>query len=141
MRKSPLVLLLGLAVAGCGGNDVSDATHSDFANPVVRVVETDNGQERRLRVGQRLVVALPSNPSTGYSWSIADLDASVAKQDGAADFEPDPAVPVAPGAGGTSVWSFVGAAAGVTSLRMEYMRPWEHGSAPAATFTLTLEVE
>ncbi|MEU2030242.1 protease inhibitor I42 family protein [Nocardia amamiensis] len=140
MRKSLLVLLLGLAVAGCGG-DVSDVTHSDSANPVVRVVETDNGQERRLRVGQRLVVALPSNPSTGYSWTIAELDAAVAKQDGEADFETDPAVPVAPGAGGTAVWSFVGAAAGVTPLRMAYMRPWEHGSAPAETFTLTIRVE
>ncbi|MEV6324171.1 protease inhibitor I42 family protein [Nocardia sp. NPDC051787] len=141
MRKSLLVLLLGLAVAGCGGNDVSGETTSESANPVVRAGAADNGQERRLRVGQRLMVALPSNPSTGYSWSIAEVDAAVAKQDGEADFEPDPAVPVAPGAGGTSVWSFVGAAAGVTALRMEYTRPWEHGLTPAETFSLTIKVE
>ncbi|WP_159838466.1 protease inhibitor I42 family protein [Nocardia sp. CY41] len=139
MRKALLVLLAGLAVAGCGGSP--DGVTTESADPVVRVGETDDGHQRRLRVGQRLVVALPSNPSTGYSWSITTVDAAVAKQDGEADFEPDPAVPVAPGAGGTSVWSFVGVAVGQTPLTMEYRRPWEQGLEPARTFSLTIEVE
>ncbi|MEU2038188.1 protease inhibitor I42 family protein [Nocardia niwae] len=139
MRKALLVLLAGSVVAGCGSSP--DGTTTESADPVVRVSETGDGQQRRLRVGQRLVVALPSNPSTGYSWSIAMVDATVAKQDREADFEPDPAVPVAPGAGGTAVWSFVGAAAGRTPLTMEYRRPWEQGLEPARTFSLTIEVE
>ncbi|MGY2006217.1 protease inhibitor I42 family protein [Nocardia gipuzkoensis] len=141
MRKSLLVLLAGLVVAGCGGSDSPDGTTTGAANPVVRVGVADHGQQRRLHVGQRLIVALPANPSTGYSWSIAKVDAAVVKLDGEADFEPDPAVPVAPGAGGTSVWTFVGAAAGVTALTMEYTRPWEQGLEPARTFSLTIEVE
>ncbi|WP_280240447.1 protease inhibitor I42 family protein [Nocardia abscessus] len=138
MRKTLLVLLAGLAVAGCGGGDSPDGTTTGSANPVVRVGVADDGQERRLHVGQRLIVALPANPSTGYSWSIAKVDAAVVKLDGEADFEPDP---VAPGAGGTSVWTFVGAAAGATALTMEYTRPWEQGLEPARTFSLTIEVE
>ncbi|MBF6336232.1 protease inhibitor I42 family protein [Nocardia abscessus] len=141
MRKSLLVLLAGLAVAGCGGSGSPDGTTTGSAHPVVRVGAADNGQQRRLHVGQRLIVALAANPSTGYSWSIAKVDAAVVKLDGEADFEPDPAVPVAPGAGGTSVWTFVGAAAGATSLTMEYTRPWEQGLEPARTFSLTIEVE
>ncbi|MGK8523598.1 protease inhibitor I42 family protein [Nocardia asteroides] len=140
MRKSLLVLLLGLAVAGCGDNAPETAT-AEAANTVVRVGDADNGQQRRLSVGQRLEVALPANPSTGYAWSVAGVDASVVRPDGEADFEPDPAVPVAPGAGGTAVWTFVGVAAGATPLRMEYTRPWDQGLEPARTFSLTIEVQ
>ncbi|MGK8500744.1 protease inhibitor I42 family protein [Nocardia asiatica] len=139
MRRSLLVPLLVTAVAGCGdGSPGTIATEAE--KPVVRVSAADAGQQRLLPVGQRLVVALPANPSTGYSWSIARIDSSVVKQDGAADYEPDSAEPVAPGAGGTAVWNFVGIAAGVTSLQMEYTRPWDQGLAPARTFSLTIEV-
>ncbi|WP_174184738.1 protease inhibitor I42 family protein [Nocardia barduliensis] len=139
MRKTLLVLLLGAAVAGCGDGS-SETISTEAANPVVRVGDADADQQRRLLVGQRLVVALPANPSTGYSWSIARIDSSVVKQDGAADYEPDSAEPVAPGAGGTAVWNFVGVAAGVTTLQMEYARPWDQGLTPARTFSLTIEV-
>ncbi|WP_406280921.1 protease inhibitor I42 family protein [Nocardia sp. NBC_00881] len=135
MRKFLLVLLLGLAAVGCGNNG------SSVANSVVRVTDADNGQERGLHAGQRLVVTLPSNPSTGYSWRIAELDDALVKQDGVADFEPDPTVPVAPGSGGSAVWTFVGVGTGVTQLTMDYARPWEQGMEPAERFSLTLEVE
>ncbi|UAK35336.1 protease inhibitor I42 family protein [Nocardia asteroides] len=139
MRKSLLVLLIGSAVAGCG-NGSSETTTAEVANAVVRVGEADNAQQRRLSAGQRLVVALPANPSTGYSWSVAALDSSVVKPDGEADFEPDAAAPVAPGAGGTAVRSFVGVGTGATTLKMEYTRPWDQGLEPARTFSLTIEV-
>ncbi|WP_327120310.1 protease inhibitor I42 family protein [Nocardia sp. NBC_01730] len=135
MRKSLLVLLLGLAVMGCGSND------SSAADPVVRVTDADNGQERGLHAGQRLVVTLPSNPSTGYSWRIAELDDALVKLDGVADFEPDPTVPVAPGSGGSTVWTFVGAGTGVAQLTMDYARPWEQGMEPTERFSLTIKVE
>jgi inhibitor of cysteine peptidase len=140
VRKSLLVLLLCSTVVGCGSD--SRETHpAEDAKPVVRVGDADDGQQRRLLVGQRLVVALPANPSTGYSWSVAQMDSSAVRQDGEADYEPDPAVPVAPGAGGTAVWNFVGVAAGVTPLKLEYTRPWDQGLAPARTFSLTIEVQ
>ncbi|MET9029594.1 protease inhibitor I42 family protein [Nocardia sp. NPDC004168] len=100
--------------------------------------EADGRQQRRPRMGRRLVIAHPANPSTAYSGSIAKAGAAVAKQDGAADLEPDPP---APGAGRTWVWSVVGVASRASPLTMEYARPWEPGSEPARTFSSTIEVE
>lgn len=147
MRKSLLVLLLGLAVVGCGKNDSSsDATAS--AAPTsgqgpasVTAGEADNGQERRIAVGQSLVVTLPANPSTGYMWQITELDANLLQAQGDPGFKPDPNVPVAPGSGGGSVWTFVGKTAGTTKLSMDYLRPWEQGVEPAQTYSLTVKVE
>ncbi|WP_433657297.1 protease inhibitor I42 family protein [Nocardia sp. CA-128927] len=147
MRKSLLVLLLGLAVVGCGKNDSSsDATSSvaptSAKGPAaVTAGEGDNGQERRIAVGQSLVVTLPANPSTGYMWQITQLDANLLQAQGDPGFKPDPNVPVAPGSGGGSVWTFVGKAAGITTLSMEYLRPWEQGVEPAQTYSLTIKVE
>lgn len=148
MRKSLLVLLLGLTVVGCGGNDDSETATTTSASSTsaaeqetVTVTEADKGQERRILAGQRLVVRLPSNPSTGYGWRLADIDRAVLRQEGEPDYQPDPTREPAPGSGGTAVWDFVGNAAGVTVLKLEYARPWEHGMEPAEVFTLTVKVE
>ncbi|MFC9435696.1 protease inhibitor I42 family protein [Nocardia sp. NPDC057030] len=148
MRKSLLVLLLGLAVVGCGKNDSTDSGASATAAPTsapgpaaVTVTEADNGQERTLAVGQSLVVTLPANPSTGYLWQITELDANLLQAQGDPGFKPDPNVPVAPGSGGGSVWTFVGKAAGSTKLSMDYLRPWEQGIEPAQKFSMTIKVE
>ncbi|MFI6167995.1 protease inhibitor I42 family protein [Nocardia sp. NPDC051052] len=147
MRKSLLVLLLGLAVVGCGKNDsssdaTSSAAPSSSQGPApVTAGEGDNGQERQVAVGQSLVVTLPSNPSTGYLWQITGLDANLLQAQGDPGFKPDPDVPVAPGSGGGAVWTFVGKAAGITKLSMDYLRPWEQGVEPAQTYSLTVKVE
>jgi inhibitor of cysteine peptidase len=137
-----------LAVVGCGKDGASGSGSTSSAAPTtgpapaaVTASEADNGKERRLATGQSLVVTLPSNPSTGYSWQIADLDATLVRKQGDPEFKPDPTVPVAPGAGGTAVWTFVGSAPGVTKLVMNYLRPWEQGVEPAQTFSLTIKVE
>ncbi|WP_378732870.1 protease inhibitor I42 family protein [Nocardia brasiliensis] len=148
MRKSLLVLLLGVTVVGCGNDDAatSDPTSSVAATSAptpapVTATDVDNGKERRLTVGQPLVVTLPANPSTGYSWQIAEVDTNVVRAQGEPAFTPDPNVPVAPGSGGTSVWTFVGNAPGISRLTMDYLRPWEQGMEPAQTFSLTIKVE
>ncbi|MFG1795700.1 protease inhibitor I42 family protein [Nocardia sp. NPDC049149] len=148
MRKSLLVLLLGLTVVGCGKDDASGSGSSSSAAPTtgpapaaVTVTEADNGKERRLETGQSLVVTLPANPSTGYSWQIAEVDANLVRVQGEPEYKADPTKPVMPGSGGTSVWTFVGAVPGATKLVMNYLRPWEQGVEPAQTFSLTIKVE
>ncbi|WP_405166130.1 protease inhibitor I42 family protein [Nocardia sp. NBC_01499] len=147
MRKSLLVLLLGLAVAGCGKNDSSsDATSSAAPTSAqgpaaVTAGQADNGQERQVAVGQSLVVTLPANPATGYLWQITELDANLLQAQGDPGYKPDPNVPVAPGSGGGTVWTFVGKAPGTTKLSMDYLRPWEQGVEPAQTYSLTIKVE
>ncbi|MEV0245725.1 protease inhibitor I42 family protein [Nocardia sp. NPDC050712] len=158
MRRSLVLLLLGLTVA-CGADGggehadhtsatppatptpVSSAASATAVPPVgtVTVTEADNGQERRLEAGQRLIVRLASNPSTGYSWQLAAaLDQNVVRQIGDREYVSEE--PVMPGAPGTEQWTFTAVAAGVTQVRMDYARPWEQGVEPAQTFSLVLVV-
>ncbi|GAB2638909.1 protease inhibitor I42 family protein [Nocardia goodfellowii] len=152
MRKSLVILLLGLAVAACGTDSGDEHAGHTSTPPVtsggsetpvpqggaVTVTNADNGQERKLNTGQRLVVRLPSNPSTGYGWQVTGLDQNVVKQAGDREYVSDQ--PVMPGTPGTEVWTFTGDAAGSTQLKMEYKRPWEQGVEPAETFTVVLVV-
>ncbi|MGV9822190.1 protease inhibitor I42 family protein [Nocardia xishanensis] len=156
MRKSLVVLLLGVALAACGTDDgheghtpatstvITDAEPSGNVEPsgdAMHVTEADSGQQRSLSVGGQLIVTLPSNPSTGYGWRLAALDQSVLRPAGEPDYRPNADRPIAPGSGGSAMWTFVGNAAGVTELALEYARPWEHGVEPAQKFTLRVEVK
>ena len=77
----------------------------------------------RARVGEELVITLQSNPSTGYQWMLADsLDSGLLRLAGRTYV---PQQPVMPGSGGHERFTFVGVAAGETTIHMRYARPWE----------------
>ncbi|QLY30097.1 protease inhibitor I42 family protein [Nocardia huaxiensis] len=162
MRKILPVLVLGLVlVTACGKSEdkASDATTSSTAaantsqaatssgttSPpepaaAVTVDESANGTELQMVPGQRLVVRLKSNPSTGYSWGIQSEDQSILMQDGEPGYEQDPG-PSMPGKGGTAVWAFRAITAGTTTLEMVYARPWEPASDANQKFALTVKVQ
>lgn len=132
MRVALLVgaLLVGALLAGCGGNS-GDPGPLDLS-------AADNGGVVSATTGEPVVLTLESNPSTGYSWSLAA--------------EPDPNVLafvssryVAPGdddrvgAAGTEVWTWNAVSEGSTVLRLEYVRPFEPNEV-AETFEVTVEV-
>jgi len=83
-------------------------------------------------------VRLPSNPSTGYSWRVQSVDASVLKSGGKPAYQA-PANQM-PGAGGTEVFSFQAARAGEADLILNYARSWETNQPVARTFALKVEV-
>lgn len=96
-----------------------------------------NGTQRVLRVGDALVVRLPSNPSTGYSWSIRSSASPVLARAGRAYVPPDGELVGAPG---TARLRFRAVAVGRGTLRLAYVRPWEHDAAPARAFALRVVV-
>ncbi len=101
----------------------------------------DSGRHIELRKGQILAVSLESNPSTGYSWHVAEGTGSVIDQPEDKDFTTaDNVNPPRPGAGGIETFRFRALSKGRSSLRLIYQRPWEKKWEPLKTFTLTLEV-
>lgn len=105
----------------------------------ITVDERADGQQIALTLRQTLSVVLPSNPSTGYSWEVAELDPTLLQQ-GASTFTPDANTPPRVGSGGTETFRFKPLKPGELDLVLTYHRPWEAGVAPIQTFTLRLRI-
>jgi inhibitor of cysteine peptidase len=94
--------------------------------------------EVRLAPGDELVVQLDANETTGYEWTVAEVDEDVLQQVGEPGYVPDQ--PVAPGSGGTSVWEFQAADPGETALRLEYAASYESDPEPYQVFEVAVIV-
>lgn len=117
---------LMVASAGCDG--------------ATRLGDADNGSSITLAAGETLELVLTSNPTTGYSWSAAEVPDCL-EQEGEAEYDSD-ALPGMMGAGGEDTWRFTAVEPGEGSLRLEYARPWEsEQEAPAEIYQIDVTVE
>lgn len=110
-----LVAVALFAQAGCAafahlsGNPVKE--YSDPAQTIV------------LRAGEEFVIALPSNPSTGYTWDYT-VDAGLV-QFVSREFRSQATATPVVGTGGTDYLLFRAIKAGEAEITMVYHRPWE----------------
>ncbi len=114
-----LALMLPLGLAGCAGES--------------RTVVAGRGEGALLSVkaGQVLEVALDSNPTTGYSWSLTRPPDPELLEFISQHYLANSAVAGRVGAGGREVFSFRGLKPGVTTMELTYARPWEKGDPKA----------
>jgi inhibitor of cysteine peptidase len=104
----------------------------------VSIGEADAGKTIELEAGDTLVVALPGNITTGYNWIAAPQEPALLEPVG------EPAVTPASdllGAPGMIVLQFKAAAAGQTTLHLDYRRSFEPDVAPEQTFEVTVIVK
>jgi len=97
--------------------------------------EQENGKDLWMDRGDLLVFRLPSNPSTGYSWSVAASKPGLLLQQGEATCEIPKFAKGRVGAGGTEVWRFRAVRAGTLTLTFSYARVWEKGVPPVRTLS------
>lgn len=102
--------MLAIVLAACSGT-----------SPVLG--PDDDGTMIDLVMGDEILVELPSNPSTGYSWQVADPGPCNAP-DGS-QFVQDSQDEDLVGSGGIERFVFVRNSQEGGELRMEYRRPWE----------------
>lgn len=128
--RATLVLLFAAALAGgCTTSTFDPAPPQD---PVITVVDLRN-YRIDLRVGERVEIRLPGNPSTGYRWTLLDPVPAPIRPIGVARLEPS-RTDLA-GAPGHEVWTFEAADYGTGSLSFVYRRPFEPASVPPAQRT------
>ena len=121
-----LVAGLALVIVGCSSSE-SKALGED-----------DDGTAISVKAGEQLVVELPSNPTTGFSWTVAD--SGPLKQEGDPAYESD-AKPGVVGAGGIETFTFDAEKAGSGTLTLEYRRSWETDVAAEDVWSVTVTVE
>ncbi len=98
--------------------------------------ETDHETRITLRVGERLMVALQGNPTTGYEWEIDHEPAIVKRLPGLEYLSPSGPI----GAGGVFYFRYQAMAVGEDRFTFVYRRPWEAGP-PEKKFVVYITVQ
>jgi inhibitor of cysteine peptidase len=133
--KTKLVLLLGVmtvlpVLGACPGLPGSGTTHFTSAQY--------DGWTATIQAGDRLIVLLRTNPSTGYEWQVGTNNTSVLEYYQTYLASDDTSVT---GSGGTLAMEFKAIGAGTSQLVLNYVRPSDPpGTAPSDTFTDTVYV-
>ena len=120
-RWQILPVLLLVLVAGCA------ARQPDAPPPASMTVTA----------GEEFDIRLPANPTTGFRWQVGSLDENIVRL---VDSRYERTAPDPLGAGGTTVFTFVGVEKGRGNISLVYVRPWEKGVAPARTADYSVDV-
>jgi inhibitor of cysteine peptidase len=108
---------------------------------VVEVTIQDNTDKRSVEMskGDKLLLHLESNPSTGYQWQVDLMSGNLLDWIEGPSFVPS--APSLVGSGGTSSFGFLALNKGRASLKLVYRRPWEEGKPPVRTVVLKVRIK
>ena len=101
---------------------------------------TDSGQTISIGANQEFIIALVSNPTTGYSWE-ASYDETMLKLVGGKSTyeESKEAKQGMVGAGGVEYFRFKTMKSGETKITLVYKRPWEEEIVEQKVFTVSIK--
>ena len=124
-----MMVALGLVVsmlAGCNsGNTDKIKTYTDATQTI------------DASVNQEFIIAVDSNPTTGYDWEESyDSDMLSLTDD---RYEPDEKAAGLVGAGGTQYFRFKALKAGQTEITVTYKRSWETDIAEQKVFNINIK--
>jgi inhibitor of cysteine peptidase len=108
----------------------------------VTITDKDKDAKVELAKGDKLLVKLPANPTTGFTWVIAsksekdkgDTLGDILKSAGKPEYEPADKDKKIIGGGGTQTFTFTAQAVGEVEVEMQYKRTFEKDKEPAKTF-------
>jgi inhibitor of cysteine peptidase len=101
-------------------------------------VFTDAAQVVAVQAGDDFFVALPSNPSTGYTWTQSIGDGKILAYEGNVYQAPSNG---AIGAGGQQIFIYHANRSGSTAISFGYARPFEPNAPPAKTLRFSVTVQ
>jgi inhibitor of cysteine peptidase len=140
---SAAVLLAATLAVGCSSDeDTAPSTTSatDTTTPPI-LTFADPATPIAVVPGQEFAIKVPSNASTGFTWSItgAPDPAVVSVVDAEGNVEAAPNGNGAVGTGGSTILTFKAVASGTTTVTMTYARPSDPAANPEVT-TFTVNV-
>ena len=103
---------------------------------------TDSGQTIDIGVNQQFVIALGSNPTTGYVWQVSYDGTMLELVGGKSTYEPGKEAKQGKvGAGGTEFFRFKALKMGETEISLVYKRPWEEPTPQNITKVFTINIK
>jgi len=99
---------------------------------------TDSGQAISIGVNQQFVIALGSNPTTGYSWQESYDEATLELVEKTYKLGEEAKQGMV-GAGGVEYFRFKALKTGKAEITMVYKRPWEEEILEQKVFTVNIE--
>jgi inhibitor of cysteine peptidase len=100
----------------------------------------DPSQPVAVNAGEDFFIALPSNVTTGYSWSQSIGDGKILAYEGNVYQPPAPQNGIV-GAGGQQLFIYHANRSGTTTIVLHYAQPWQHDQPPAKTATFNVTVQ
>jgi inhibitor of cysteine peptidase len=111
--------------------------NNTLAGESMKLSETDTGKTVEIVVGDDLEIILPANPTTGYVWEVSSIDSSVLQSNKPSFIANNTAI----GAGGMEVIPFHAIAAGKSTVKLIFHRPFEQNIPPLKTFELSVIIK
>ncbi len=99
---------------------------------------TDSGQAISIGVNQEFVIALGSNPTTGYRWQESHDENMLKLMESKYELGKE-AKPGVVGAGGVEYFRFKALLVGKTEITLVYKRPWEAESLDQKVFIVNIK--
>jgi inhibitor of cysteine peptidase len=99
----------------------------------------DPGQTVDIGINQEFIIALGSNPTTGYSWQASYDQTRLELVGGESEYKEEAEEGVV-GAGGIEYFRFKALKAGQADITLVYEQPWEGGES-GATKVFTVEIK
>ena len=134
------ILTVSLA-AGCaskkGVEPVATPPAGTRENGTLVLTRADNNRTAELRVGERLKVRLPENPTTGFTWAIDETNSRLLALDGTEFTEPTEG---SIGARGQRIFTFTTLQPGEVALKLKYWRFWEGDGSTTERYAITLKI-
>jgi len=119
-------ILVACLIAGCGGG-------------VKTYVDTE--KTISVSVDQEFVIALDSNPTTGYDWEESYDDSMLWLDEVESKYVPDEKAAGLVGAGGTQYFRFKALKVGETEITLVYKRLWEDPTPQDVTKVFSVDIK
>jgi inhibitor of cysteine peptidase len=104
-----------------------------------KLTKEDDNQQLSVNVGDKIKVTLPENPTSGYLWSVTQIDTEVIIKMGEKFVEPKSRNKI--GAGGKREFVFQALKLATTDIALACKRPWESEEEPSSTFKVTVLIK
>jgi inhibitor of cysteine peptidase len=117
-----LIIMVSILAAGCNGGGVQ--TYSDA------------GKTIKAKIDSEFIIALDSNPTTGYSWVAVYEEAEFSLVSD--EYQSSNTDEMIAGAGGTHYFRFKALKAGSYKITMKYKRAWEDEAIETKVFNISV---